>query len=270
MIGKAILPLFALLALSAVPALADSNQWSKNYEVRGQANLRVDTSDANIRIDPSDANQISATVTTRGWGIGTNGITIEEHQNGDSVDIQVRFPHHWMSIGNRNVLIEIRAPRTSALNLHTGDGAIDVTGIIGDITADTGDGHIKVLDANGNLRATTGDGHIQVRGRFDALYLKTGDGRIDATAQSGSTLSGAWALRSGDGSVTLRLPDAFAADLDIHTSDGHINLGFPITMTGRMDSHEIKGKLNGGGGLLSLRTGDGSIHVERFESSSIR
>jgi DUF4097 and DUF4098 domain-containing protein YvlB len=186
------------------------------------------------------------------------------------VDIQVRFPRHLISIGNRNVQIEIRAPRTAVLNLHTGDGGIDVSGITGNITADTGDGHIKVLDANGNLHATTGDGHIQVSGRFDALYLKTGDGHIEATAQSGSTMSGAWALRSGDGSVTLRLPDAFAADLDIHTSDGHIDVGFPITMAGRMDSHEIKGKLNGGGGLLSLRTGDGSIHLERFESASAR
>ena len=269
MLWKAV-PLFALLAFLGVPAMADSNQWSKNYEIRGHANLRIDTSDANIRIDPSETNQIEATVTTRGWGIGTNGIKIEDHQNGDSVEIQVRFPHHWISIGNRNVQIEIRAPRTAVLNLHTGDGGIDVNGITGDITADTGDGHISVLDANGNLHATTGDGHIKVFGRFDALYLKTGDGHIEASAQSGSTMSGAWSLRSGDGSVTLRLPEAFAADLDIHTSDGHIDLGFPITMTGRMDSHEIRGKLNGGGGLLSLRTGDGSIHVERFESSSNR
>src|SRR5215472_16434721 len=150
MLWKAV-PLFTLLAFFAAPALADSNQWSKNYEIRGHANLRVDTSDANIRIDPS--------VTNRGWGIGTNGIMIEDHQNGDSVDIQVRFPHHWISIGNRNVQIEIRAPRTAVLNLHTGDGGIDVNGITGHITADTGDGHISVLDANGNLHATTGDGH---------------------------------------------------------------------------------------------------------------
>jgi len=77
-------------------------------------------------------------------------------------------------------------------------------------------------------------------------------------------MAGDWALRSGDGSVTLRLPEAFAADLEIHTSDGHIDLGFPITVTGRMGSHEIKGKINGGGGLLSMRTGDGSIHVQKL------
>jgi DUF4097 and DUF4098 domain-containing protein YvlB len=270
MLWKAIPAIFGLLAFCAVPALADSNRWSKNYEIGGQAILRVDTSDANIRIDPSDVNQIQATITTRGWGIGTNGITIEDHQSGNSVDIQVRFPHRWISIGSRNVQIEIRTPRTTVLNLHTGDGGIDVNGITGDITADTGDGHIDVMDANGNLRATTGDGHIKVNGRFDALYLKTGDGHIEATAQSGSTMSGSWAVRTGDGSVMLRLPQAFAADLDIHTSDGHIDLGFPITITGRMDPHQVKGKLNGGGGLLSLKTGDGSIHVERFESASNR
>jgi len=264
MIRRAVSALFALLVLSAVPALADSDHWSKTYPIEAQARLHIETSDASIRVDASDNNQIEAVITTRGWGIGTNGIRIEEHQTGDSVDIQVRFPHHWVSIGNRNVKIEIRAPRTTVLNLHTGDGGIDVNRITGDITADTGDGHINVQDANGNLHATTGDGHITVRGRFDGLYLKTGDGHIDASALSGSRMSGEWALKSGDGSVRLKLPEAFAADLEIHTSDGHIDLGFPITITGRMGSHDIRGKINGGGGLLSMRTGDGSIHIERL------
>jgi len=264
MIRRGVAALFVLLGLSAVPALADSNHWSRTYQIDGQANLHIDSSDANIRIDATDNSQIEATITTRGWGIGNDGIQIKDRQTGDSVDIQVRFPHHWLGIGNRSVQIEIRAPRTSVLNLHTGDGGIDVNGIVGDITADTGDGHIDIKGADGRLRATTGDGHIKVRGRFDGLYLKTGDGHIEAFVLSGSKMAGDWALRSGDGSVTLRLPEAFAADLEIHTSDGHIDLGFPITVTGRMGSHEIKGKINGGGGLLSMRTGDGSIHVQKL------
>src|SRR5215475_5094171 len=129
MIRRAVSALFALLVLSAVPALADSDHWSKNYPIEAQARLHIETSDASIRVDASDNNQIEAVITTRGWGIGTNGIRIEEHQTGDSVDIQVRFPHHWVSIGNRNVKIEIRAPRTTVLNLHTGDGGIDVNRI---------------------------------------------------------------------------------------------------------------------------------------------
>jgi len=264
MIGRAVPALFALLVLSSVPALADTDHWSKSYQIEGQAKLHIDSSDASIRIDPSDKNQIEATITTRGWGIGNGGIKIEDHQSGDSVDIQVRFPHHWIGVGNRSVHIEIRAPRTTLLNLRTGDGGIDINGISGDITADTGDGHIDIQDADGTLHATTGDGHIRVRGRFDGLCLKTGDGHIEASALAGSRMSGAWALKSGDGSVTLRLPEAFAADLDIHTSDGHIDLGFPVTITGRMGSHEIRGRLNGGGGVLSVRTGDGSIHVDKL------
>ena len=264
MIWRAVSALIALLVLSSVPALAASDRWSKTFELAGQAKLRVDTSDASIRIDSWDKNLIEATITTRNWGIGNGGIKIEDHQSGDSVDIQVRFPHRWVSIGGRSVQIEIRAPKKSILNLHTGDGGIDVNEVGGDITADTGDGHIHIQGADGNLRATTGDGHIQVSGRLDSLYLKTGDGHIEASALPGSSMSGAWALISGDGSVTLRLPEAFTADVEIHTSDGHVDLGFPVAITGRMGSHDIKGKINGGGGLLSMRTGDGSIHIEKL------
>jgi DUF4097 and DUF4098 domain-containing protein YvlB len=264
MMWRLISAVFVLLVFSAAPALADSDHWSKTFEIAGQASLHVDSSDASIRIEPWEKNQVEATITSRGWGMGNNGIKVEDHQAGDSVDIRVRFPHHWVSIGDRSVKIEIRAPKRTVLNLHTGDGGIDVNGIVGDITADTGDGHIHIQDADGSLHATTGDGKIEARGRFDALYLKTGDGHIEASALSGSRMSGAWSLKTGDGSVTLRLPEAFAADVEIHTNDGHIDLGFPVEISGRMGSHEIKGKINGGGGLLSMRTGDGSIHVEKL------
>jgi hypothetical protein len=51
--------------------------------------------------------------------------------------------------------------------------------------------------------------------------------------------------------------------VDLHTSDGHIDLDMPVTTEGKVRQNEIHGKLNGGGSLLTIRTGDGSIHLKK-------
>jgi hypothetical protein len=72
-------------------------------------------------------------------------------------------------------------------------------------------------------------------------------------------------VRTGDGSVTLRLPDGFAADLDVHTGDGHITMDFPVTIESgaSLKQNAIRGKINGGGQLLEIKTGDGNVTLRR-------
>ena len=72
-----------------------------------------------------------------------------------------------------------------------------------------------------------------------------------------------WRLETGDGSVSLTVPGELAADVDLHTSDGHIDLDMPITTEGQIRQNEVRGKLNGGGSSLTIRTGDGSIHLRK-------
>jgi len=102
-----------------------------------------------------------------------------------------------------------------------------------------------------------------VRGRFDTLNLKTGDGHIDAEAQSGSKMASSWSARSGDGTITLRLPSSFSAELDAHTGDGRISLDFPVTISGELSASTVRGKMGAGGSPLLIRTGDGSIRIDR-------
>ena len=70
--------------------------------------------------------------------------------------------------------------------------------------------------------------------------------------------------KTGDGAVTLTVPENFAADVVMHTGDGHITLDMPLTVEGRYDSSNVRGKLNGGGGVLNIYTGDGSIKLGRW------
>jgi hypothetical protein len=73
-----------------------------------------------------------------------------------------------------------------------------------------------------------------------------------------------WDLRTGDGSVALRIPPELAADVDIHTGDGHIDLEVPVVVEGKLGGNNVRGKMNGGGSLLAIKTGDGSIRLEKL------
>jgi DUF4097 and DUF4098 domain-containing protein YvlB len=162
-----------------------------------------------------------------------------------------------------HVDIEIHMPREGRIELQTGDGKIQVGNFKGAMELQSGDGNQELDGVDGTLRARAGDGQIRASGRFDGLDLSTGDGRIEARIQPGSTMASSWILRTGDGGVTLQLPDQFAADLDMHTGDGHINVDMPLSIEGRVNGRNIHGKLNGGGNTLTVHTGDGSINLEK-------
>ncbi len=257
------LAVLAVAVISVVPAHAD--EWSKTYTITGKPDLRIETSDANIRVTTWEQNTLEAKVETSRYKIGEGGIRIEEHQNGDTVEIEVRYPHHNFNVewGSHRVDVIIQMPREGRVNLHTGDGKIDLAGFKGDMDLHSGDGSENLEGVDGKLHASTGDGHITAQGRFDELELKTGDGHVEVRATQGSTLAAGWRLETGDGNVSLEIPSELSADVSLHTSDGHIDLDMPIVTEGKIRENEIHGKLNGGGSPLTIRTGDGSIHLRK-------
>jgi DUF4097 and DUF4098 domain-containing protein YvlB len=263
---------FALVALGvclAVAPFAGADEWSKTYTVTGKPDLRVETSDANIHVDTWDQKTIEARVSSEHYKIGEHGLRIEEHQSGDSVEIEVHFPHDVhialfsLNIHSYRVDIEIHMPREGKVNLHAEDGSIRLANLKGEMELQTGDGNQEIESVDGTLRARAGDGRITAAGRFDGLELTTGDGRIEARAASGSTVASSWTLHTGDGSVTLGLPANFAADVDLHTGDGHIEADIPVSVEGRLGERNIHGKINGGGNLITVHTGDGSIRLQK-------
>ena len=132
--------LVGLAVVAVVPARAD--EWSKTYKLTGKPELRIETSDANIRVTTWDQNSIEAKVITSRYKIGEGGIHIDERQTGDSVEIDVRYPHHYVGFewGNHRVEIIIQMPREGNVNLRTGDGRIELAGLKGQMDLHSGDG----------------------------------------------------------------------------------------------------------------------------------
>jgi DUF4097 and DUF4098 domain-containing protein YvlB len=251
-----------LLASLAAWQSANAEEWQKHWNVSGKPELHVSAGDASVIVEPGGNDSIDATVTTRGWSIGDSGVRITEHQNGNRVDLDIKLPQtHFSWGGNRSIRVEVHVPRALMAEIHTGDGSIQLHDLAGSIRADTGDGSIDAQQLDGALDAHTGDGSVHVSGRFDNLQLHTQDGSVQLTVMKGSRVNADWRVQTGDGSVQLRLPQELNANLELHTGDGHIHMDLPLTVTSVKSEHGVQGKLNGGGALLLVRTGDGSISI---------
>jgi DUF4097 and DUF4098 domain-containing protein YvlB len=255
---------WACLAAAWSTQAAFADEWNKQYSISGTADLHIDTNDGAVFVRAWDRKEVDVHVTTVGWRISSSDVQIHERQMGDRVELEVKLPRFNISIGRRSVRIDVQAPRELRADIRTGDGNITLTGLKGDIRLNTGDGGIEAEALDGALDATTGDGKMRVRGRFDVLRLHTGDGSIEAELAPGSKVASEWRIRTGDGHVTLRIPDGFGAEIDAHTGDGSITSYVAVTATGSFRDHELRGKLNGGGAPLVIRTDDGSIRLERW------
>jgi DUF4097 and DUF4098 domain-containing protein YvlB len=259
-----VIALFVLLACGlALPAVAD--QWSKSYPVTGKPDLWVSTGDGSVRIDVWDEARIEARIETVGYVINKDFQLIES-QSGNQVKIEAKFPNtSWgLNLGQRSLTVTLKVPRESNLDIHTGDGSMTVNGAKGEHRFQTGDGRIEATGLDGRLHASSGDGGVSVEGRFDLLDLHTGDGAVEAAAKPGSTIGSPWSVKTGDGGVTLRLPADLQANIDAHTGDGGVTLGLPLAASGSLKRSSVQGTLNGGGGPLTVRTGDGAIRLEKY------
>jgi DUF4097 and DUF4098 domain-containing protein YvlB len=146
-----------------------------------------------------------------------------------------------------------------AVEVSTGSGAIAADRIAGSFDGRTGSGSINLVQtASGSVAAATGSGSVSLSGVQDAARARTGSGRISIDGVPG----GPWDVETGSGSVYLRLPQDAAFSLDARTSSGSVETTHAVTMVGSIPRGTLRGDVRGGGSLVHVRTGSGSIRVE--------
>lgn len=260
----------------------------KHFTISGKPNVNVSTFDGSIEIRPWDKAEVQVVVEKRATNKeAAETIQVQTAQNGDQVSVDVRVPRsegfgiHFHF--NRSAKLIVSLPATSDITAKSGDGSIDVEGLTGHVdlrsgdgsirgrelgggvNAHTGDGSITLTGVNGALDVDTGDGSIVASGKFTTLRARSGDGSVKIEAAAGGTAAGEWNITTGDGSVTLALPDDFGAELDAHTGDGRIHMSdFSLSnVTGQLGKNTVRGRIGGGGPSVRVRTGDGSITLKR-------
>jgi DUF4097 and DUF4098 domain-containing protein YvlB len=256
----------------------------KDFQVAGTPDITLTTFDGSIEIRAWDRSEVSIEIEKRGSNKqAVDEIEVKATQSGNRITLEVRQPQggaHFGFSASRSARVVASVPRQANVDAHSGDGSIEIERVTGKVKLDTGDGSVKATEIGGDLRAHSGDGSItldRVDGRIDAdtgdgsitldgklegVRLRTGDGSIRVRAGAGSRMADDWDIHTGDGSVTIDVPDPFDADLDAHTGDGSVSVS-SVSVKGEVSKTTVRGQIGSGGRTLRVSSGDGGITISR-------
>jgi hypothetical protein len=260
----------------------------KRFNVEGTPEVVLTTFDGSIEIQSWDRPEVMVVVEKHAAdAAAAAAIEVQSSQDGNRVIVEVKpsLGHSWGWFGSRSARLVVSVPQAANVRASSGDGAIRVSHVNGTIALRSGDGRIQASNSSGSVSAstsdggieldgvdgvvdaTTGDGRVRISGKLTAVRARSGDGSIGIHARPGSATEADWDITSGDGAVTLQLPDDFNADLEAHTGDGSVHLnGVSVTATGTVTRDTVRGRLGSGGRSVRVRTGDGSITLRRQSS----
>ncbi len=269
--------LLTLAALAAASARAEEATFTRDLVVTGRVDLTVQTGSGSIHlmVGPAGRVQIFGRVKSNWGGSDAQVHEIADHPPIEQTGNIVRIGTGHENYRSISIDYEIRVPpdvflsaATGAGNvtddgvganakLNTGSGSIRATGLQGGFAVETGSGSIYAEQiGTGDVKAETGSGSIELRNLHGGLRAETGSGSIKATG----TPSAPWRLQTGSGSVELWTGGA-AFTLDAGTGGGSIHCDREIASQGTVDHHHVAGKIAGGGPMVHIETGSGSIHI---------
>jgi DUF4097 and DUF4098 domain-containing protein YvlB len=243
---------------------------SKSFPVNGTPRVTLGTFDGQIIVRSWDKQEVMYTALKRaGSEQQLRGISIRAQASGSEIQIKAEFDkaaERRIAPGITNVSatvnLEVFVPRSTTLNASSGDGRLLVEGVKGELNLHTGDGSIDVRDSGGRLVARTGDGRVRLAGFDGEADVNTGDGGI--------ALEGRFTIlnaRTGDGSISLALPSGTNATIETD-AENVTNDGLAIGTDGGGEDGEDARRVRhwtvgSGGTLFKLHTGDGRIILRR-------
>ncbi|HEY0754845.1 MAG TPA: DUF4097 family beta strand repeat-containing protein [Ktedonobacteraceae bacterium] len=262
----------------------------RRFQISEHARLVINNGLGRVAIRRGEPDAITVNVTKRasGFGINPEKMQVLYNQRASTLGISTKVRWNIFQFGLRCIDFEITVPEncnvqidnasgnvllqgtSGDIRLRTGSGRIEAHKLQGQILLKTGSGRITGSDLQGQIDIVTGSGSIESSGLRGQVALTTGSGRIImqnghlAGSSRVSTGSGRIAfdgtldpqgdtlLKTGSGSITLRLPDDAAFSLDARTGSGGVVNEFGGNPVGSEPRTQ-----------LTLRTGSGRIRISR-------
>lgn len=265
------------VATAALPALAAEGTFERSLAVNGRPDLTISAGAGTIHLTAGPAGQVHVVGRVHAdWGGSDaqvrdlvahppieqtgNIVRIGAHQNGlqhVSIDYEIEAPADaYLSASTGSGGITIDGVGADA-KLATGSGNVHATGLRGSFQIETGSGNVYAEQmGNGDVKAETGSGSVELRNLDGALHVQTGVGSVKAAGKP----AGPWKIETGSGSVDIWTGDA-AFTLDAECGAGSIHSDRDIVTQESSEHHHLAGKVNGGGPLVHIETGAGSIRI---------
>ncbi|HEX4037838.1 MAG TPA: hypothetical protein VHX37_07250 [Acidobacteriaceae bacterium] len=143
----------------------------------------------------------------------------------------------------------LHVPEHIAADLHTMNGGIELTRLVGNLHFETTNGGVNLDQLAGDVEGHTVNGGLNIslagdRWQGGGLHADTTNGGID-----------------------MRIPDHYSAHLESATVNGGISVNFPITIQGEIKNH-LNTDLGSGGPTIHVQTVNGGISISHSGSPS--
>ena len=224
---------------------------TRTFAVSGTPRITLNTFDGRVTVHGWDKQEVTYNATKAAHNEDSlKGITIQSQQQGEAVSITATNEDQESG----TVDFDLYVPRQSTLHVSSGDGALNLEGVKGQITLRSGDGPIEVSNGGGQLQVNTGDGVIRVikfEGQVDA---RTGDGEIALDGNFNAVTA-----RTGDGTISLSVPAGSSFTIETNAPDEINNEGFTVAEDITPSPRVKRWRIGNGGKVFVLKTGDGKI-----------
>ncbi len=270
----ALLALAAAIALSAlwpivlhgVEARAETDSgdadfnWSWNI-AKGKS-IEIKGINGGIDVKLASGTETRVTAVKRAHGSDPDEVTVEfvEHEGGVTVcAIYEKSSKNFCAPGNRSQHIHNRNDTEVRFTVEVPAGV----GFIGNVV----NGSVEAEGLKSPVSVHTVNGAVSVS-TSDEVTAQTVNGSIVASMGPGKA-SGDLEFATVNGSITLRMPEGFDAQLSASTMNGVIDSDFPVTVKGTIGRRSLKGTIGSGGRDLSLSTVNGNIRLRTIAAKDI-
>lgn len=258
-LGAALGSLCALLAFAIGAHASDhrgalSEEFHQTYAITADGRVELDNINGAVHISSWDRNEVKVdAVKYADTKERLDEAKIEIDSGKDYLSIRTKYPDHnnnwnWGSHNNpASVEYTLTVPRSANLDeIKLINGALDLTGISGEVRASCINGRLEAHDLSGRAKLST------INGRLDARFAQLSGQDVD--------------LNSVNGSLELTIPSDSNAEVDASTVSGGISNDFGLRVNDhRFVGHDLRGELGKGGSHIRLSDVNGRIEIRHAQ-----
>jgi DUF4097 and DUF4098 domain-containing protein YvlB len=224
-----------------------TDEWTRSYQLAPDGEIQIGNTNGRIDVEASDgqtveirAERIARAATDAGARELLPRIKIREEVAPGRIAIETERMNGLMIGASFEVRYHVRAPKSAAVDATNTNGAVVVSGFSGKVAARTTNGSVTTKALTGAVDARTTNGTVNV----------------DLASVNQHV-----ALRTINGSVTLRLPEDAKADVVATWTNGGIDVSSIKMDVSERSRRRFEGHMNGGGTPVDLQTTNGGIRI---------
>lgn len=257
-----IMLVFLVVGLSGCIGPDATEYFNKEYEANENTVLKATTLNGQIEVTAWDGDTVSFNAVKKS-SFGQeelDNIEINVMESENQIEIEAKY------IGQRtttpSIDMNIKVPRNvTVTSVTTSNGAIQISGTKGNITAHSSNGDIIIEDVDGYVKAITSNGRIEIQDTTGIDDLETSNGRINAEIFD---FKDDVDITSSNGKISVYINPSLNVDIEMKTSNGQISVsGISLNLT-RSEEKHMEGKLGEGGNKIFIQTSNGDIALYKL------